>query len=579
MELLSGGEIVVRALKDAGVKYLWGYPGGAALHIYDALFQQSDIQHILVRHEQAATHAADGHARSTGEVGAVLVTSGPGATNAITGIATAYMDSIPMVVISGQVPTERIGDDAFQETDMVGISRPVVKHSFLVKDAADIAKTIAKAFFIAASGRPGPVVVDIPKDVTAPNRRVPYEYPKKIKIRSYQPTLKGHSGQIKRAIKVLLNAKRPVIYSGGGVVLDNASSQLIELARRLNAPVTNTLMGLGAFPGTDPQFVGMLGMHGTFEANTAMHHADALLAIGARFDDRVTNTTSKFCPSATIIHIDVDPTSISKTIHADIPIVGACGQVMQELLNQLNSSSETQDEVAIAEWWEQINEWRDRHGIYTKPRHAASEGNIIKPQDVIRALFKVTGGDAFVTSDVGQHQMFAAQYYLFNKPRRWINSGGLGTMGFGLPAAMGVQLAHPGADVACVTGEGSIQMCIQELSTCKQYNFPIKIINLNNQALGMVRQWQDMQYNSRYSSSLYEDSLPDFVKLAEAYGHVGMKITRFEELEDKMAECFSLKDRVVFMDINVDRSEHVYPMHVAPNGSMRDMWLSKTERT
>jgi len=579
VELLSGGEIVVRALKDAGVKYLWGYPGGAALHIYDALFQQSDVQHILVRHEQAATHAADGHARSTGEVGAVLVTSGPGATNAITGIATAYMDSIPMVVISGQVPREKIGDDAFQETDMVGISRPIVKHSFLVKDATEIAATIAKAFFIAGSGRPGPVVVDIPKDVTAPNHRVPYEYPEKIKIRSYQPTVKGHAGQIKRAMKILLGAKRPVIYSGGGVVLGDASSQLIELAKSLNAPVTNTLMGLGAYPGTDDQFIGMLGMHGTFEANTAMHHADVILAVGARFDDRVTNTTDKFCPSAKIIHIDIDPTSISKTIAADIPIVGPCDRVLQELIDQLGCSDDSQDESAIAEWWTQINEWRDRHGIYTKPRHDASEGNIIKPQDVIRSLFNVTGGDAFVTSDVGQHQMFAAQYYLFNKPRRWINSGGLGTMGFGLPAAMGVQLANPGADVACVTGEGSIQMCIQELSTCTQYGLPVKIINLNNQALGMVRQWQDMQYSSRYSSSIYEDSLPDFVKLAESYGHVGIKVTHFDELEEKMAECFSLKDRVVFMDICVDRSEHVYPMHVAPNGSMRDMWLSKTERT
>jgi len=579
VELLSGGEIVVRALKDAGVKYLWGYPGGAALHIYDALFQQSDVQHILVRHEQAATHAADGHARSTGEVGAVLVTSGPGATNAITGIATAYMDSIPMVVISGQVPLEKIGDDAFQETDMVGISRPIVKHSFLVKDATEIAATIAKAFFIAGSGRPGPVVVDIPKDVTAPNHRVPYEYPEKIKIRSYQPTVKGHAGQIKRAVKTLLGAKRPVIYSGGGVVLGDASSQLIELAKSLNAPVTNTLMGLGAYPGTDDQFIGMLGMHGTFEANTAMHHADVILAVGARFDDRVTNTTDKFCPSAKIIHVDIDPTSISKTIAADIPIVGPCDRVLQELIDQLDSSDDSQDETAIAEWWLQINEWRDRHGIYTKPRHDASEGNIIKPQDVIRSLFNVTGGDAFVTSDVGQHQMFAAQYYLFNKPRRWINSGGLGTMGFGLPAAMGVQLANPGADVACVTGEGSIQMCIQELSTCTQYGLPVKIINLNNQALGMVRQWQDMQYSSRYSSSIYEDSLPDFVKLAESYGHVGIKVTHFDELEEKMAECFSLKDRVVFMDICVDRSEHVYPMHVAPNGSMRDMWLSKTERT
>ncbi len=579
MELLSGGDIVVRALKDAGVKQIWGYPGGAALHIYDALFQQQDVQHILVRHEQAAVHAADGHSRSTGEVGAVLVTSGPGATNAITGIATAYMDSIPMVVISGQVPRDKIGGDAFQETDMVGISRPIVKHSFLVKDASEIAGIIAKAFYIAGTGRPGPVVVDIPKDVTAPNYRVPYEYPDKIKIRSYQPTTKGHPGQIKRAIKILLAAKRPVIYSGGGVVLGNASSQLTELAKLLNIPVTNTLMGLGAFPGTDRQFLGMLGMHGTYEANAAMHHADVILAVGARFDDRVTNTPSKFCPSAKIIHIDVDPTSISKIVAIDIPIVGPCDAVLQEMLDQIESASAKPDEAAITEWWTQIDEWRDRHGIYTQPRHEPSAGNIIKPQDVIKTLYKVTGGDAYVTSDVGQHQMFAAQYYLFDKPRRWINSGGLGTMGFGLPAAMGVQLAHPDAVVACVTGEGSIQMCIQELSTCSQYGLPVKIINLNNQALGMVRQWQDMQYSSRYSSSLYEDSLPDFVKLAEAYGHVGIRVTHFDELEEKMAECFSLKDRVVFMDINVDRSEHVYPMHIAPNGSMRDMWLSKTERT
>ncbi len=578
MELLSGGDIVVRALKDAGVKHIWGYPGGAALHIYDALFKQQDVQHILVRHEQAAVHAADGHSRSTGEVGAVLVTSGPGATNAITGIATAYMDSIPMVVISGQVPREKIGGDAFQETDMVGISRPIVKHSFLVTDAKDIASVIAKAFYIAGTGRPGPVVVDIPKDVTDPNHRVPYEYPEKIKIRSYQPTTKGHSGQIKRAIKTLLAAKRPVIYSGGGVVLGEASSQLTELAKLLNVPVTNTLMGLGAYPGTDRQFLGMLGMHGTYEANAAMHHADVILAVGARFDDRVTNTPNKFCPSAKIIHIDVDPTSISKTVAIDIPIVGPCDAVLQEMIAQVERSSSQLDETAIAEWWTQIDEWRDRHGIYSKPRHAPSEGNIIKPQDVIKTLFKVTNGDAYVTSDVGQHQMFAAQYYLFDKPRRWINSGGLGTMGFGLPAAMGVQLAHPDAAVACVTGEGSIQMCIQELSTCTQYGLPVKIINLNNQALGMVRQWQDMQYSSRYSSSLYEDSLPDFVKLAESYGHVGIRVTHFDELEEKMAECFSLKDRVVFMDICVDRSEHVYPMHVAP-GSMRDMWLSKTERT
>ncbi len=579
MELFSGGEIVVRALKDAGVKHIWGYPGGAALHIYDALFQQEDVRHILVRHEQGAVHAADGYSRATGDVGAVLVTSGPGATNAITGIATAYMDSIPMVVISGQVPRDKIGGDAFQETDMVGISRPIVKHSFLVMDASEIAGIIAKAFYIARTGRPGPVIVDIPKDVTAPNHRIPYEYPEKIKIRSYHPTTKGHGGQVKRAIKTLLAAKRPIIYSGGGVVLGDASAQLTELTRLLNIPITNTLMGLGAFPGTDPQFLGMLGMHGTVEANNAMHEADVILAVGARFDDRVTNTPSKFCPSAKIIHIDIDPTSISKIVTIDVPIVGDCATVLQQMIDQINDSKEVLDQEALSQWWIQINEWRERHGIYTQPRHEPSVGSVIKPQDVIRSLYKITDGDAWVTSDVGQHQMFAAQYYLFNKPRRWINSGGLGTMGFGLPAAMGVQLAYPSGVVACVTGEGSIQMCIQELSTCLQYGFPIKIISLNNQALGMVRQWQDMQYSGRYSSSLYEDSLPDFVKLAEAYGHVGMRVSNFDELDDKMSECFSLKDKLVFMDINVDRSEHVYPMHIAPNGSMRDMWLSKKERT
>lgn len=578
MELLSGGEVVIRALKDAGVEYIWGYPGGSALHIYDALFRQDDVHHLLVRHEQAAVHAADGYSRASGKVGTVLVTSGPGATNAITGIATAYMDSIPLVVISGQVPTAKIGEDAFQETDMVGVSRPIVKHSFLVKRAEDIAGAIAKAYYIASTGRPGPVVVDIPKDVTDPNYKVPYEWPKKVKIRSYQPTDKGHTGQIKRAVSKLLNAKRPIIYSGGGIVIDNASEELKELARKLNYPVTNTLMGLGAFPGSDQQFVGMLGMHGTFEANTAMHHADVIFAIGARFDDRVTNALDKFCPSATIIHVDVDPTSISKTIKADIPIVGTCKSVLKEMLKIIDQSDLAPNEHAIEEWWNQIDEWRERHGIYTAPRYEQSGGEIIKPQDVIKALYDVTNGEAIVTSDVGQHQMFAAQYYLFDKPRQWINSGGLGTMGFGLPAAMGAQLAFPDTPVACVTGEGSIQMCIQELSACSQHKLPIKIINLNNSALGMVRQWQDMQYSGRYSESLYEDSLPDFVKLVEAYGHVGMKVTRFDDLEEKMRECFSLTDRVVFMDIYVDRSEHVYPMQVQ-GSSMRDMWLSKTERT
>ena len=579
MELLSGGDILIRALHDAGVKHIWGYPGGAALHIYDAIFRQDNVNHILVRHEQAAVHAADAYARVTGEVGAVLVTSGPGATNAITGIATAYMDSIPLVVISGQVTQDKIGDDAFQETDMIGISRPIVKHSYMVKRQEDIAETIAKAFYVASSGRPGPVVVDIPKDVTDPNHKVPYKYPEKVRIRSYQPTTKGHSGQIKRAVKALLGAKRPVIYAGGGVIMANASEQLRQLARMLNYPVTNTLMGLGSYPGSDRQFVGMLGMHGTFEANTAMHHADVILAVGARFDDPVTNTPSKFCPNATIIHIDIDPTSISKTVQADIPIVGSCDAVLQEMIEQIADAGKKPDDKAIAAWWEQIDEWRARHGLYTAPRHGASGGEIIKPQDVIKVLHRVTQGKAYITSDVGQHQMFAAQYYLFDNPRQWVNSGGLGTMGFGLPAAMGAKMAFPEADVACVTGEGSIQMCIQELSSLTQHQLPVKIINLNNQALGMVKQWQDMQYGSRYSHILYEDSLPDFVKLAEAYGHVGMKVTRFEDLEAAMGECFALKDRTVFLDVYVDPTEHVYPMHVAPNGSMRDLWLSKTERT
>lgn len=578
MELLSGGDILIRALRDVGVKHVWGYPGGAALHIYDAIYRQEDVVHLLVRHEQAAVHAADGFSRATGEVGTALVTSGPGATNAITGIATAYMDSIPLVVISGQVPSSKIGQDAFQETDMVGVSRPIVKHSFLVTEPEDIAATIAKAYYIAGTGRPGPVVVDIPKDVTEPNYKVPYEFPSEVKMRSYQPSDKGHRGQIKRAVKTLLEAKRPVIYAGGGVVIDNAAEHLIAVARKLNYPVTNTLMGLGCYPGTDRQFVGMLGMHGTFEANTAMHHADVIFAIGARFDDRVTNELEKFCPLATIIHVDIDPTTVSKNIVADIPIVGSCTSVLKEVLSLIEQSGNTPDGDAIGQWWQQIDEWRAKHGLYTASRHEPSGGDLIKPQDVIKALYKVTKGEAIITSDVGQHQMFAAQYYLFDNPRQWINSGGLGTMGFGLPAAMGAKFAFPDTDVACVTGEGSIQMCIQELSACSQHNLPVKIINLNNAALGMVRQWQDMQYNSRYSQSVYEDSLPDFVALAEAYGHVGMKVTKFDELEKKMRECFAMKDRVVFMDICIDRSEHVYPMHM-PGGSMRDLWLSKTERT
>ena len=578
MEHLSGGDILIRALRDANVKYIWGYPGGAALHIYDAIYRQEDVVHLLVRHEQAAVHAADGFSRTTGEVGTALVTSGPGATNAITGIATAYMDSIPLVVISGQVPSTAIGHDAFQETDMVGVSRPIVKHSFLVTKTEDIAPSIAKAYFIAKSGRPGPVVVDIPKDVTAPNKKVPYQFPKQVKMRSYQPVNRGHQGQIKRAIKTLISSKRPIIYAGGGVIIDNASEHLTQLARRVNAPVTNTLMGLGAFPGTDPQFLGMLGMHGTYEANSAMHHADVVFAVGARFDDRVTNEIDKFCPKATIIHIDIDPTSVSKNISADIPIVGRCSTVLKSMLDFIDSEKLNVESDELVRWWDQINEWRDLHGLYTKPRYEPSKSTVIKPQDVIKAVYDVTDGKAIVTSDVGQHQMFAAQYYLFDKPRKWINSGGLGTMGFGLPAAMGAKLAQPDSEVVCITGEGSIQMCIQELSTCAQHNLPVKIVNLNNSALGMVRQWQDMQYSGRYAQSLYEDSLPDFVALSEAYGHLGVKITRYEDLHSELEKYFALKDRTVFLDICVDKSEHVYPMQIS-GGSMRDLWLSKTEKT
>ena len=578
MELLSGGDMLMRALQEESVEYIFGYPGGSALHIYDALFRQKEIKHVLVRHEQAATHAADGYARSTGKVGVVLVTSGPGATNAITGIATAYMDSIPMVVVSGQVTSDKIGDDAFQETDMVGISRPVVKHSFMIKHPAEIPEVVKKAFMLAASGRPGPVVIDVPKDMTAPGDKFEYAHSETIKLRSYNPAVKGHSGQIKKAVKALLQAKRPVIYAGGGAIAGDGPALLTALAQQLNYPITNTLMGLGAYPGTDEQFLGMLGMHGTVEANSAMHHSDVVFAVGARFDDRVTNTPNKFCPTATIIHIDIDPTSISKTVAADIPIVGSVENVLTQMLAVIEASAAKPDTAALEEWWARIDEWRQRHGLYTGQRFD-TDTDLIMPQEVIQTLFKVTEGDAFVTSDVGQHQMFAAQYYLFDKPRRWINSGGLGTMGFGLPAAMGVQFAHREAPVACVTGEGSIQMCIQELSTCTQYHLPLKIINLNNQALGMVKQWQDMQYEGRYSESLYEESLPDFTKLMESYGHVGIKVTKRSELEDKMRECFAMKDRLVFLDVYVDPMVHVYPMHIAPEGSMRDMWLSKTERT
>lgn len=568
--MLSGAQMVVKSLEDLGVKYLFGYPGGAVLDIYDALFENEKIEHILVRHEQAAVHAADGYARATGDVGSVLVTSGPGATNTITGIATAYMDSIPLVVLSGQVPTTVIGEDAFQETDMVGCSRPIVKHSFLVKKAEDIPDAIAKAYYIAKTGRPGPVVVDLPKDIVNPLVKAPYELPTDINIRSYKPSTKGHPRQIKKALECLLNAKRPVIYTGGGIIASEASAELTELAEKLNAPVTNTLMGLGGISGEHPQFIGMLGMHGTYEANKSMHNADVIFAVGARFDDRVTNNVQKFCPNATIVHVDVDPTSISKTIKAHVPVVGEAKTVLQQILELLSRSEVELDSSAQAAWWQQINEWRDMDslGYQTDPEK-------LMPQQVIQALHKATNGDAYVTSDVGQHQMFAALYYPYKKPRQWINSGGLGTMGFGLPAAMGVKLAFEDADVACVTGDGSIQMNIQELSTCLQYNIPVKIINLNNAALGMVKQWQSMFYNGRHSHS-YMDSVPDFVKLAEAYGHVGLRCTDPAKLEETMEQAFAMKDKLVFVDIQIDPSAHVYPMQIK-GGKIDDMVLAPKE--
>lgn len=575
MEQLSGGEMLIRALHDEGVEIIFGYPGGAVLHIYDAIFNQDKIQHILVRHEQAATHAADGYARSSGKPGVVLVTSGPGATNAITGIATAYMDSIPMVVISGQVESRMIGSDGFQETDMVGISRPIVKHSFMAQHPAEIPLLVKKAFHIATTGRPGPVVIDIPKDVTDPKIKLPYSYPKDIKLRSYSIPGKGHSGQIKKAVDALLSAKRPMIYAGGGVIQGSGSELLTKLTRQLGFPITNTLMGLGAYPSSDKQFLGMLGMHGTYEANMAMHYCDVLLGIGVRFDDRVTNSdVTKFCPDATILHVDIDPASISKTVAADVPIVGSVVSVLEEMLDLVAKAKAKIDKKAIGVWWKQIEQWREKDSLAVAP----SENDVIKPQQVIKAIHKITKGDAFVSSDVGQHQMFAAQYYGFDKPRRWINSGGLGTMGFGLPAAMGVQFAHPKAVSVCVTGEGSIQMCLQELATCMQYQLPIKIICLNNQALGMVKQWQDMQYGGRHSHSTYAESLPDFVKLVEAYGHVGIKIEKFSDLESGLKKAFALKDRLVFVDVMVDPEEHVYPMAIK-GGAMKDMILSKTERT
>jgi len=550
---LSGAEIVIRCLQEEQVEFVFGYPGGAVLYIYDEICKQDKVKHILVRHEQAAVHAADGYARSTTRPGVALVTSGPGVTNAVTGIATAYMDSIPMVIISGQVPTHAIGQDAFQEVDTVGITRPCVKHNFLVKDVRDIATTIRKAFQIATTGRPGPVLVDIPKDITV--EKAVFSYPQNVPMRSYSPVTRGHSGQIKKAVQLLMEARRPMIYSGGGVVLGEAAADLAKLVRALGFPCTNTLMGLGGFPATDPQFVGMLGMHGTYEANMAMQHCDVLLAVGARFDDRVIGNPKHFHEEERkIIHIDIDPSSISKRVKVDVPIVGNVKDVLADMLAQAASSQEQPDATALAAWWKQIDEWRGRDCLKYDRSSA-----IIKPQSVIETLYKVTEGNAYVTSDVGQHQMWAAQFYKFDQPRRWINSGGLGTMGFGLPSAMGVQLAHRDAQVACVTGEASIQMCIQELSTCTQYRLPIKVVMLNNRYMGMVRQWQEFFHGNRHAES-YMDALPDFVRLAESYGHVGMRIEKPADVEGAMREAFAMKDRLVFMDFITDQTENVFPM-------------------
>ncbi|QLI80958.1 biosynthetic-type acetolactate synthase large subunit [Chitinibacter fontanus] len=571
---ISGAEILARCLAEENVEFVFGYPGGAVLEIYDAIFKQNKFKHVLVRHEQAAVHAADAYSRSSEKIGVALVTSGPGATNAITGIATAFMDSIPMVVISGQVGTPMIGSDAFQEVDMVGCSRPVVKHNFLVKDVKDLAATVKKAFYIATTGRPGPVVIDIPKDVT--QAKAVFEYPKSVSIRSYNPPVKGHPGQIKKAAQLLSEAKRPFIYVGGGAVLGNAAAEVTELVRLLNVPCTNTLMGLGAFPGSDPQFVGMLGMHGTYEANMAMQYADTIIAIGARFDDRVISNPTQFLSQAKkIVQIDIDPSSIAKRVKVDVPIVGDVKDVLKDLIAILKDSNTRPNEKALAAWWDQINDWRKPNSLWYP-----QDDEIIQPQFVMQKLFEVTGGNAIITSDVGQHQMFTAQYYAFNRPRQWINSGGLGTMGFGLPAAMGAQLANPYADVACITGDGSIQMNIQELSTCKQYHTPVKIINLNNGYLGMVRQWQEFFYGTRYSES-YVDALPDFVKLAEAYGHVGMQISKPADVEPALREAFALKERLVFMDFLTNPKANVFPMIQNGKGlnqmdlppHMRDMQL------
>ena len=561
---LTGAEIIIECLKAERVEYVFGYPGGAVLHIYDAFYKQDDVQHILVRHEQGATHAADGYARSTGKPGVVLVTSGPGATNAVTGIATAYMDSIPMIIITGQVPKHLIGNDAFQEVDSVGITRPIVKHNFLVGDVKDLARIFKQAFYVATTGRPGPVVIDIPKDITA--NKTEFLYPEEIRMRSYNPTVKGHPGQIKRAVDVILAAERPMIYTGGGVILGNGSEQLRKFTRKLGYPITQTLMGLGAFPATDKLSLGMLGMHGTYEANMGMHNCDVLIAIGARFDDRVTGQLEKFCPEATIIHVDIDPASISKNVRVDIPIVGQVAQVLDDFLVELQKTEKTPKASALDAWWKQIDEWRSQDCLkYDR------DSDIIKPQFVIEQMYAVTEGKAFVTSDVGQHQMFAAQYYGFDEPRRWINSGGLGTMGFGMPAAMGVQLAHPNDLVTCITGEASIQMCIQELATCRQYNLPLKIINLNNRYMGMVRQWQEFFYEKRYAMS-YMEALPDFVKLAESYGHVGIKVEKPADVRPALEEAIAQKDRLVFLDFITDQEENVYPM-VPAGGGLNEMIL------
>ena len=562
---LTGAEILVRCLRDEGVKYIFGYPGGAALHIYDALYRQDDVRHILVRHEQGASHAADGYARVTGKPGVVLVTSGPGLTNAVTGIATAHMDSIPMVVISGQVPTKLIGDDAFQEVDAIGITRPCVKHNVLVRDVRDLATTIKQAFYIANTGRPGPVVIDVPKDVTA--AKTEYIYPRTMSLRSYNPTVKGHPGQIKKAAKLLLEAKRPIIYSGGGVTTAGGEEQLRELVWLLKYPCTNTLMGLGCFPATDPLFIGMLGMHGSYEANMAMHDCDVMLAVGARFDDRITGDLAKFCPYAKIIHVDIDPASIGKNVKVEIPIVGDAKQILGDLVNAVQKLDVKSKEKDIAPWWKQINSWQSLDSF-----NYDRNSDKIKPQYVLEKLYEVTKGEAFVTSDVGQHQMWAAQHYRFNKPRRWVNSGGLGTMGFGLPAAMGVSLAYPDSDVVCVTGEASIIMCIQELSTCKQYDLPIKIINLNNRYMGMVRQWQEFFYDKRYSHS-YMDALPDFVALAESFGHIGIKVEKPQDVEGALIEAMSRKKDLVFMDFITDQTENVFPM-IAAGAGHNEMHLS-----